>query len=58
MWTSQPSEKEQIVELINPQGMMVGYVFEDSINDLLHQLNTDINQTYSDINKHDAGGEA
>lgn len=41
MWTFEKSEKEGMVELISPSGLMVGYIFTDSIELILDSLNGD-----------------
>lgn len=38
-WRVESSEMEGMVELINPAGVMVGYIFKDSVESLLVILN-------------------
>ncbi len=52
-----------MVEIVNPSGFMVGYIFEDSIDDILEDLNFLYayemrSSEKRPINEHDAGGEA
>lgn len=39
MFQAQDSEKEGMTELVAPNGLLLGYIFKDSIDQLLWHLN-------------------